>query len=187
MKTRMLLLISLFLSLVAVACGGGGSGDAPVDVVKSVVTAMEKLDVDEASEHFCNARKAELDDTLASGFEDLEALGMDPDELLEAFKLEMKDMEYEEKSKDGDKAVVRVSGSISLGFDTDKLKSFLKEAAEATGETVTDEQLDFVVSMFSAMAGQEAPFDGEVELIKEDGDWVVCDDIDFLNELDLGF
>ncbi len=187
MKTSKLLLISLFLALVLVACGGGGTSDAPVDAVKNVVKAMEKLDVDEASKYFCNARKAELDNTLASGFEQLEALGMDPDELLDAFKLEMKDMKYEEKSKDDDKAVVGVSGTLSLGFDTDKLRTFLKQAAEAGGETVTDEQLDFVVDMFTAMGGQEAPFDGEVELIKEDGDWVVCDDIDFLNAIDLGF
>jgi hypothetical protein len=187
MKTSKLLLISLFLTLVLVACGGGGTSDAPVDVVKSVVKAMEDLDVDAASKHFCDARKAELDDTLASGFEELEALGMDPDELLEAIKLEMKDMSYEEKSKDGDKAVVGVSGTLSLGFDTEKLRSLLKQVAEAAGQTVTDEELDLVVGMFGAMAGQEAPFEGEVELIKEDGDWVVCDDIDFLNEIDLGF
>jgi hypothetical protein len=187
MKTRKLLFVALLFALVLAACGGGGDGEEPVAVVEKVVKAMESLDVEEASQYFCQERQDELAQTLESGFEELEALGMDPDELLDAFKLEMSDMKYEEKSKDDNTAVVGVSGTMSLDFDTDKLKEFFREAAEAAGQEVTDEQLDMMIGMFAAMGGQEAPVEGEVELVKEDGDWVVCDELDFLNEVDLGF
>jgi len=187
MKARHFLFVALLFALALVACGGGGDGDKPVAVVEKVVKAMETLDVEEASKYFCKDKQDELAQTLESGFEELEALGMDPDELLAAFKLNMKDMKYEEKSTDGDKAVVGVSGNMSLDFDTDKLKEFFKKAAEAAGQEVTDEQLDMMMGMFTAMGGQEAPVEGDVELVKEDGKWVVCDELDFLNEVDLGF
>jgi hypothetical protein len=50
---------------------------------------------------------------------------------------------------------------------------------------VTDEQLDFVVGMFSSMAGQEIPIDGDIKVVKEDGKWLVCDDLGFLENTDL--
>lgn len=185
MNRRRIFYIGWLFVLILTACGGGDEAGKPVEVVKEVVAAMENLDVDAASEHFCEARRSELQDAMSTGFEELEALGLDPDELLDAFKLQLKDMKYEEKSTEDDKAVVGIQGSMALDFDSEKLKSFLKKAGEASGESMTDEQLDFAVGMFSAIAGQEAPIDGEVELIKEDGEWVVCDELDFLESSDL--
>ena len=177
MNAKKLLIVGFLLILVLAACGGGGGGDEPVDVAKNVMQAMGKMDFDEASKYFCEARKSDLDDALVSGFEELEAMGMDPDELLDAFILELSDMKYEEKSKDGDKAVVHVTGSMKLDFNSDKLKDFFKKAAEAAGETVTDEELDFIVEMIASSAAQEEDLDEDLELIKEDGKWVVCDDL----------
>jgi hypothetical protein len=184
-KTKQLLLIVILGALLLAACGGGGDSNAPTEVVKSVVDAMQTLDLEKASEYFCAEQKSQLNETLDTGFEDLEAMGMDPDELLEAFKLKMTDMKYEEKSKDGDKAVVHISGTMALEFDTDKLKSFFKQAAEAAGESVSDEELEFIVGIFEAMGGQEAPLDGDVALVKEDGKWLVCDELGFLDSSEL--
>jgi hypothetical protein len=185
MKTRKLLYVSLLLVLVAVACGGGGSSE-PTGVVEKVVTAMSKLDVEEASKYMCEEQKGTMEEALSSGFEEMEAMGLDPQELLDAFKINFKDMKYEEKSAEGDNAVVAVSGKMSMSFDEEKLKEFFKKAGEASGQPVTDEQLDFMVGMFTAMGGQEAPFEGDVKLVKEGGDWKVCDELSFLDEIDLG-
>jgi hypothetical protein len=180
------LLVALFIStMVLSACGGGGDGNGPTAVVENVVDAMQTMDVEKASEYFCEEKKSEITAGLEQGFAELEAMGLNVDELLEAFKLEMKDMKYEEKSQEGDEAVVHVSGTMSLAFDAEKLREFLKKAMAATGQEVGDDELDFVVNMFQSMAGQEAPVDGDVNLIKEDGDWVVCDDLNFLEGGDL--
>lgn len=185
MNLKKLLLVLFVGTMLLSACGGGDGGDGPTAVVEKVVDAMQTLDVEKAAEYFCDAKKAELTEGLTEGFAELEEMGLDADELLEAFKIKMTDMEYEEKSEEGDDAVVHVSGKMSLDFDSDKLKEFFKKAAEAAGQTVSDEELDFVITIFDSMAGQEAPLEGDVKLVKEDGAWLVCDDLDFLDSGDL--
>jgi hypothetical protein len=157
----------------------------PAEVTQMVVDAMQTLDIEAASEHFCEEQRSDLDSSLEEGFAELEAMGLDPDELLDAFQLNFDDVEYEERSQEGDEAVVHVSGSMSLEFDTDKLREFFRKASEASGQEVTDQELDFVVGIFESMSGQEAPLDADVKLIKEDGEWVVCDDLSFLEAGDI--
>jgi hypothetical protein len=177
MNAKKLVLIGLFLTLALAACGKGGGGDEPAKVAENVMKALGKMDIDGASEFFCEARRTELEDALTGDLGELEAMGMDADELLDAFKITLTDMKYEEKSQDGDKAIVHITGSMKLEFDSDKLKDFFKKAAEAAGETVTDEELDFIVEMIASSAAQEEDLDEDVELIKEDGKWVVCDEL----------
>jgi hypothetical protein len=185
MKTKQLVFLSVVFVLILTACGGGGGSGEPAGVVEKVANAMQTLDIERVQEYMCSERKDALKSDLDSGFAELESMGLDPDELLDAFKIKMSDMKYEEKSAEGDKAVVHVSGTMAMEFDTEKLKSFLKKAAEASGEEVSDDQVDFMVNMFSGMSGQEAPIDGDVQLVKEDGKWVVCDDLAFLEGSDL--
>ena len=184
MKSRKLLCVGLLaVALILAACGGGSGGDEPTDVVKKVAKAMQELDIDETSKYYCKEMAEELNEGLDLG--GVEDMGIDPDEMLEAFKIKMDDMKYEEKSKSGDSAIVRITGKIGMEFDTDKLKSIMKKVLEAEGEKVSDEDLEMVVDMFGKFGGQEIPVDAEVELIKEDGDWVVCSDLDFLGGADL--
>lgn len=182
---KKLLFVSIVVVLTLAACGGGGGSEKPGEVVKKVVNAMTTMDFEGASEFVCADKKTEFQGSLTEGFADLEQMGLDPNELLDAFKIGLKDMKYETQSEDGDKAVVKVTGSLSLDFDTEKLKSFFKQAAEAAGQPVSDEEVDLVVNMFSALGGQEMPVDGDVDLVKEDGEWMVCDDLDFLDSTDL--
>jgi hypothetical protein len=184
-KINRLLIVGLLGVILLAACGGGSEGDEPTAVVKEVVDAMQTLDVEAASENFCEEQKSELNSSLDEGFAELEALGLDPNELMDAFQLNFADLEYEERSQEGDEAVVHVSGTMSLDFDTEKLKDFFRQASEASGQEVSDQELDFVVGIFESMSGQEAPLDGDVKLIKEDGEWVVCDELNFLEAGDI--
>jgi predicted small secreted protein len=183
MNTRKLVFVVLLLSLVLAACGGGGDGGGkPVDVVKNVVKAMEKLDAEKAREYMCAAHKDAIPD-IEEEFAEFEEFGADIDEVMEAFKIEMSDMKYEETSKDDDKAVVHVTGKMAFDIDVDKLKPIFKTAfEEILGMEVTDDMLDEMMAEFTADMGEETSLDGDVNLIKEDGDWVVCDELEFLNE-----
>ena len=187
MKTRKLLFVVLLLSMVLTACGGGSSGgDKPVDAVKGVVKAMEKLDVSEARKYVCAAHKDAIPD-LESDLAELEELGIDAEKFLDAMKVEMSDMKYEEKSKDDDKAVVHVSGKIVFDIDLDALRPLFAELFESMGLEPTDEMLDEMMADFAGDMGEEATIDGDVNLVKEGDDWLVCDDLEFLNALDSGF
>ncbi len=187
MNTRKLVFVVLLLSLVLAACGGGSDGGGkPVDVVKKVMKAMETLDTDEARKYVCAAHKDAIPD-MAEEFAEFEEFGADVEEVMSAFKIEMTNMEYEEKSKDGDKAVVHISGEMAFDIDIDKLKPIFKDAIEAAmGIEVTDEMADEMMSEFTADTVEPASFDGDVNLVKEDGDWLICDDLEFLDEMDSG-
>jgi hypothetical protein len=178
MNTKRLLFVIVLLSLVLAACGGGGGGDGdPVDVTKNVVEAIEKLDIDEAKKYVCSQHQADLPDVGAEFAE----LGIDPDEVGDIIQIEMSDMKYEEKSKDDDKAVVHVSGKVSFNVDVEKLKPIIKKAAEEQlGMELSDDMLDPMMESMVAEMGGEESFEGDVNLVKEDGKWLLCDSFEFL-------
>jgi hypothetical protein len=154
----------------------------PVDVVRSLMDAVEQLDTEAASEYLCAAQDIQFEDELKEGFGESEAMGLDPDELMAALMLDVKDMTYEEVSRGDAQAVVHMAGSMKVEFDAEQLKAILKAGAEAQGQTLSDEQAALFITMFNAMATQEFPLEGDVELIVENGTWVVCDDLDLLGE-----
>jgi predicted small secreted protein len=178
MNTKRLLFVVVLLSLILAACGGGGGGDGdPVDVAKKVVEAIADLDTDEAKKYICSQHQADLPDAAAEFAE----LGVDPDEIGEIIQIEMSDMKYEEKSKDGDKAVVHVSGKVSFNVDAEKLKPIIKKLAEEQlGMELGDDMLDPMIEEMLAEMGGEEVFEGDVNLVKEDGKWLICDDFAFL-------
>lgn len=180
MKTTKLLMVVL-LAAVLVACGGGSAGNqAPVDVVKSAWQAIEKMDIDAAQQYVCQAQREEFaqEFDLSGGFGELVGAGdadVDTEAILDAMQINMEDMEYEEISQEGDEAVVNVQGTMKIDFDTDKLKAVMKDAMAASGESVSDEELDMALGMMEGMLGAGVPLDEEMTLIKEDGKWVICD------------
>jgi hypothetical protein len=186
MRNAKLMLLGLAIALMLAACGGGAkTSSQPTDTVKQVVQATQEMDLDRVSELFCSERQGDITQGLEGSLAELEQMGLDRNELLDAIQLKIANEKYETVSQSDNEAVVRVSGDMSLQLDTEKMRSFVKKAAEASGETVSDEQLDFMVSMFSAIGGQETPIDADIKLIKENDKWVVCDDLNFLDSADL--
>lgn len=168
MKARRYVFVGLLVVLVLAACGGDGGGDEPVDVVKKAFEALEKLDTDEAAKYVCEAQK----DQFAGSFDfasDLvgELPGIDPERVSEAVKLSL-DVTYEEQSQEGDTAVVIQDGTMTLEIDKEKLEPILQEAG------IPDDQVELAMSFVDILAGQEVPISEEIQLIKEDGEWVLC-------------
>jgi hypothetical protein len=177
MKARKLLFVSLLLALILAACGGGdddGGGD-PVDVVKDMVNALEDLDLDKMQELVCEAQRADLVEALTGGAEEMEAAGITIDELLNAMKVTVENDKYEEKSKSGDEAVVHVSGSVKMEFKPDEFKALIKKMLEAEGTEIPDEMLDPMIDQMIAEEAQEDSIDSDVKLVKEEGEWLICD------------
>lgn len=155
----------------------------PAEVVETVFEAVGAMDVEPAMALFCSEKAAGMAGTIESGFSEIAAMGLDPDELAQAFTLDLQDMSYEETSRDGDAAVVHAEGTLRFEFDPDVLREVIKAVAEANGQTLSDQELDFVLTLLSAVAEQGTPLDADVQLIEENGQWVVCDDLLFLEDM----
>jgi hypothetical protein len=155
----------------------------PAEVVETVFEAVGAMDVEPAIALFCSEKAAGMAGTIESGLGEIAAMGLDPDELAQAVKLDLQDMSYQEINRDGDTAVVHIEGSMRFEFDPDVLKDVIRAVAEANGQTLSDQELDFVLTLLSAVAEQGTPLDADVQLVKENGQWVVCDDLLFLEDM----
>jgi hypothetical protein len=159
------------------------STSEPAEVVATVFEAVGAMDVEPAIALFCSEKAAGMAGTIESGFSEITTMGLDPDELAQAFKLDLQDMSYQETSRNDSAAVVHIDGTLRFEFDPDVLKDVIKAVAEANGQTLSDQELDFVLTLLSVVAEQGTPLNADVQLIEENGQWVVCDDLLFLEDM----
>ncbi len=150
----------------------------PVVVVGNVVGAIEALDTEQAVAFFCAEREPEMRAVLDNAFAELSALGLDRDELMQSFAIDLQNLQFQELSRDGDEAVVRIAGTMGLDFEAGVLQEVVKKVTEASGQ-----QLDFLVTMVSLVLARGVPLDADITLAQEAGQWLVCDDLDFLQDL----
>jgi hypothetical protein len=80
----------------------------PIDVVQSFMAAIEEFDLDIAEGYVCEAQKSAVRAILEPYY--------DVARLAEAFDMDFKDLTFTERSNDGETAVVKVSGSLTLSF-----------------------------------------------------------------------
>jgi len=146
------------------------------------MAAFETLDVQMARGFFCARHAQGMAEAWDASFVQVEEVGIDPQDLLDAFSFNFGELSYEETMRDESTARVRIYGPMWMEVDGEKLASFLKNAAIAQGRPVNEEEVSVLVALFSAMAGQETPVESDVQLVKEGGKWLVCDTLGFLNE-----
>jgi hypothetical protein len=91
----------------ALAACGKDPGN-PVEVVESFMTAIDGFDIAAAKDLVCEAQQDRLQNSLEPFY------GVT--ELTEAFNLSFKDLFIEERSNDGETAIVHVNGSAELSF-----------------------------------------------------------------------
>ncbi|HEX3053201.1 MAG TPA: hypothetical protein VHP83_21260 [Aggregatilineaceae bacterium] len=93
-KMALILMIALLVPTVLAACGGG----SPVDTVKDMVKALEDKDEKKVNDLACTKDENPFGDS-------------------EGAEMSFKDMKYEEKSKDGDKAEVKMTGTMTIKYE----------------------------------------------------------------------
>ena len=170
---RILLLAVLAVSIVA--CGGssGGGGNVaagpagdPVGAVNNVINALKAKAFDKLGPLVCAAKRDELLQVFTAGV---------PADLLDAMNFDFQDVKVEQTSINGDAAKVHVAGKVKLTLDEAKGKPAIRKMLEArapSGTTVTDEQVNQMVTAFGA--GQTTDMSSDVDTVKENGGWVIC-------------
>jgi uncharacterized lipoprotein YajG len=149
----------------------------PVDVAKSVLGAATQLDVTQVSGRVCSAMRSDIEQQINDGLSQLEALGLNREELQQVMTVNLDGLDFTEASREGDTAVVDVTGEISVSFNQDQLKQVLTAAAEASGQQVPESQIDSLVGMVVSQADQPVPVDTQIDMVMEEGQWRVCSNL----------
>jgi hypothetical protein len=164
----------LAASLAVAACGGGNSGD-PTAAVKDFVSLVEQKQFDKIPDIACAAQKDAMKEQfdiagqLAGSLE-----GVDAKSITDAMTIKFDNLEVKEVEKSADKAKVSLKGTLKMSVDKAKMTDLLKKVAVAQGLPVDDAT---VATMLDSMVGafeQGEPVDSSVDLVVENGKWVVC-------------
>jgi hypothetical protein len=68
-----------------------------------------------------------------------------------------------------------MKGKMSMKFDKAKLKDFVKSLMTAQGlANATDDQINQALDMVAGQLEQGQQIDTTVDMVKENGKWVIC-------------
>lgn len=138
MKSRLLLLTLMALSVILTACGGGGGGgdDEIIKPVKEFLNGFEELDADKIADVTCKQYKEDVEANMSSVFDLLKLAGDD-------FKIEITDLKFKVQDKKDDSATVVITSGkmkMSMAGETDE-----QNLAEIEGTKVIKEDGKWVI------------------------------------------
>jgi hypothetical protein len=172
------LLMVLALALVPLATSASvRAQDSPEAAVHAVFDAIAAKEFDRIGELVCEEEReavvAQFD--LAAAFESIP--GVDATALLDALTFSVEDRSVSLVSQEDASAVVAVSARLSGRIDEDAARDFVRQVLEAGGQEATDELVESLLPTVVEEIEQGSDLDSEVEVVLEDGAWLVCDDL----------
>ena len=174
-RVSLLVLIAMLLSLGLTACGGGGAAATdPAGVVKEMMQMVVDKKMDKIADYACADQK----DAIAQQFDFAAALGggagLDAQKVLDMMTISIENAEYTKVSEEADKASVQMKGKLVIKIDKEKFKSIMADILKAQGQELPADQLGPLVDQAAASLEQGQDIDNTIDLVKENGKWVVC-------------
>jgi hypothetical protein len=172
-RLSVVLIVVIVMSALLTACGGGSATADPAAVVKNAMQAVVDKKFDLLADLTCAAKR----DEIKNAFNPAGALaqtGMDPQKILEAMSFKLENGDFSKVSETGDKAVVQMKGKMTISVDKEKFKVLIAEVAKAQGQELPVDQLDQVIDMVVGQLAEGTDIDQQVDVIKENGKWVMC-------------
>jgi hypothetical protein len=159
-----------------VGCGGGIANQSdPAAGAKTALDGIQSGGLAKIADFACAAKQGDVANLFGGqGVESLTALGMDPNEVFNAVKVEFKDVKTEEKSRSGDTAVVHISGTMAVNVDPAKMRDILKKVMEANGQSADNATLDAAMTAMGSQLSQTQTIDEDVTMAQEGGKWLIC-------------
>jgi hypothetical protein len=167
------MIIVIALSALLTACGGGGAASDPTAVVKEAMQAVANKQFDKLAEFTCAAKKADIENIFNPAGA-LAGAGIDAQKVLDAMTISIQDAEYTKVSEEADKAVVQMKAKMNIKVDKEKFKVVLMDIAKAQGQELPADQIDAILEMAAGQLEQTQDVDNEIDVIKENGKWVMC-------------
>ncbi len=178
MQSRILrtAVVAAVLMLGVVGCGGGIANQSdPAAGAKTALDGIQSGGLAKIGDFACAAKQGDVASLFGGeSVGSLTALGMDPNEVFNAVKLEFKDVKTEEKSRSGDSAVVHLSGSMTVTVDPAKMRDILKKVMEAQGQPADDAVIDAAITAMGSQLSQTQAIDEDVTMVQEGGKWLLC-------------
>lgn len=167
---RVLLAAILVLGLGAAATPVTVAADSPEDAVRALFERYGSGDFSDIDTLVCEEQREAMRSQLA----EMTGLGLDAG----ALRIEVRDPELTVISEDGDTALVRVVATMAFQIDESALREMARQSIVDMGDEPTDEAIDSMVGMMGGFVGQETPMDEEMPVVRRDGQWLVCPDLD---------
>lgn len=162
-------LASLGLGLPAVAA------DSPEAAVNELLDAVSSGDLTSLETVVCEAEREAVREMFDFGAQLGLATGETPTQPL---VFDISDRSTELLDQDEDSAMVRVTGTLTVDVDEEQLRDLVRAMLEADrgpdDPPISDEDLDFMIPLFSSTFSSGQALDEEITLVLEDGGWLVC-------------
>jgi len=166
--------LAMVFSLV-VAPATMAQSDGPEQTVLDLLAAVEAKQFDSLGTYFC----AEYADQAAGlDFSSMLPEGTDADALLAAFIIDT-EATTEVLSQTDTEAVVKLTGTLSMQVDAEKLGPFIESMIVSMGQEPTPDMVEMMSGMIvSELQAEPTPLDDEITLVPgETMPWVICDEL----------
>jgi hypothetical protein len=176
MRTRFpaRLAMAVMLGLSVLACGAGGGGDDPTAPVKGVISAIGAKQFDKIADYACAAKKEQVKtqfDFATQMAGSLEGIpNVKATDIVNAMSFTFENVTYKEASRSGDTAKVTMAGTMKISIDKAKVTSILQAAGGAAAAAM----VDTLTAGIDTMSGTGIPMDSTVDVVKEGGQWLIC-------------
>lgn len=156
--------------------------DGPEAPVQGLISAFDEGRFADATSYFC----ADLKDQALGGLGQLDALssmdmGLDFNALLGVIDISVDGLEVSVLDQTADTASVGVKATVSAGIDEDGLVAFLAPMM-STEDAPIDEftvraMLPMILPEMEAQLANSVDIDETVDVVLEDGSWLLCSDL----------
>jgi hypothetical protein len=171
------MIVVIVLGALLTACGGATSGGDPLSTLKAAMSAVTSKQFDKMNDLACAAKK----DSVTGQFNPAAALANqgiakeDAQKLLDAMTISFDNPEFGTPTISGDSASILMKGKLAMKMDKTKLKDFVKSLMASQGlANATDDQINQALDMVAGQLEQGQDISTTVNLIKENGKWVIC-------------
>jgi hypothetical protein len=156
--------------------------DSPEGAVEAVFDALEEQRFDELGQYVCSDYRedAETMDSLLT--EGLEGFGIDPQTYLDGLSISIDERVIETVEGGDAQAIVSVSAQLTAALDEAVARDLLRTMMGDFLEDVDDEQFESMVADMLESMATGSQLESEVEVVREDGSWLVCTDLAELME-----
>ncbi len=166
------------LAMAIGACSGtpAANTDNPAGTVSAAFAAAQSGGITKLSEFACAAHKNDIAEAFGGAdLSGLSALGIKPEDITGAMAITFENVTTKEVTKSDTAATVHVTGDTKITIDKDKFKALMKTVMAAQGQPVDDATLDTMIGAMSTQLSQTQKLDEDVNVVKEDGKWLLCE------------